>query len=204
MSEAFAISLGLLWLLACVIAFLLMGIARSAHADVEKRREGVTGDVAEDLTAFQAAMKGQRAPTFRAEELEGEVISNGTLLGKPAVLLFVSPDCLTCGGTLGKLNPLVSRLDGAFLVMCRSQGNRCGELKRTYDLTVPVVVDDGMDNSQGMALSRLFNVAGTPTAVLLNAKGEVVEHTIPMSAEALEEALLAANWSTRAEAPVTS
>jgi len=72
--------------------------------------------------------------------------------------------------------------------MCRSTRDRCVQLAQTYGLEVPVVADEDF------ALSRLFHVAGAPTAVLLRADGTVDTHGRPMSPADLEETVRQAGW----------
>lgn len=178
MSVVFVMSLGALWALVLFQTFVSLGLVRIVHAAVE---EG-------GLAADESRMQDQPAPAFAAEDLQGRPISNEDLAGRPAALLFVSPDCSTCGVTLAELEALRSKVDGAVVVVCRSERERCVQLAQTYGLEVPVIVDEGF------ALSRLFHVAGAPTAVLLRADGTIETFGRPMSPADLEETVLRAGW----------
>lgn len=138
------------------------------------------GVVAEPTQIDEAAMSGMPAPAFVAADLKGQTLSNEDLDGRPAVLLFVSPDCQNCLVTLEELEALHSKVDGAVIVVCRSEAARCVQLAETYDLAVPVIADEDL------SLSRVFGVSGAPTAVLLDADGLIESYGHPMKPEDLE------------------
>ncbi len=188
MTTMFIVSLVALWIITLFSAFLLIGLARAmngATIQVEAAPESVLSE--------ENAMRGKQAPEFRAEDLEGNVITKGDLLGRPAALLFVSPDCESCGVTLMELEALSSKVDGQVVVFCRAEGERCGELAATYGFSAPVVHDEGY------AFSKLFRVAGAPTAVLLSEEGVVETYGRPMAPDDLQKEFDQAGWAGAAE-----
>ncbi|HEX8083309.1 MAG TPA: TlpA disulfide reductase family protein [Solirubrobacteraceae bacterium] len=178
MSVVFVMSLAALWALVLFQTFVSLGLVRIVRAAAD---EG-------GLAAEESRLQDQPAPAFTAEDLHGRPISNEDLAGRPAALLFVSPDCSTCGVTLAELEALRSKVDGAVVVICRSEREQCVQLAQTYGLEVPVIPDTGF------ALSRLFHIAGAPTAVLLRADGTIETFGRPMSPADLEETVLRAGW----------
>lgn len=189
MAPVFVLSLALLWLLTIYNTLLLLALARNGLAAPSASASDTGG-----LSSLPASEEGQNelrdkpAPAFRLEDLEGNVITTGDLLGSPAALLFVSPDCATCGVTLDELETLTTKVNGNIVVICRSQGERCAEMARTYGLGGKIVSD------ANYAISRLFRVAVTPTAVLLRADGVIESYGRPMSPDDLRDALHAAGW----------
>jgi peroxiredoxin len=183
MSVVFVMSLAALWALVLFQTFVSLGLVRILHAAADSGA----------LEHEETRLRDQPAPDFSAEDLEGRTISNQDLAGRPAALLFVSPDCSTCGVTLAELEALRSKVDGAVVVMCRSERERCVGLAQTYGLEVPVVADEDF------ALSRLFHVAGAPTAVLLRSDGTIDTYGRPMSPEDLEDTVRQAGWNDHSE-----
>lgn len=189
MDLVFVLSLALLWLLTVFNTLLLLGLARNGLATAPARAgDGGGLSVLPPTEAGQGELQGRPAPPFRLEDLEGRVITTGDLHGRPAALLFVSPDCTSCGVTLDELETLTTKVDGNVVVICRSQGERCAEMAKTYGLGGAIVSD------ADYAISRLFRVAVTPTAVLINPDGVIESYGRPMSPEDLRGAMEAAGW----------
>jgi peroxiredoxin len=182
MTVVFVLSLAALWALVIFQTLVSIGLARAVYAAAESGT----------LESGDADLSGHPAPAFAAEGLDGRTITNADLAGRPAALLFVSPDCSSCGVTLAELEALHSKVDGTVVVMCRSERDRCAELVKTYGLSVPVVVDADFE------LSRLFSVAGAPTAVLIGADGTIETYGRPMSPEDLQDSVMEAGWQPAA------
>lgn len=187
MDWIFVLSLGLLWLLTIFNTLLLLALARNGLALAPAMVSDSGGlSTVPPSEGGQGELQGKPAPPFRLEDLEGRVITTGDLLGSPAALLFVSPDCTTCGVTLDELKTLTTKVDGNVVVICRAPGERCAEMGRTYGLGGAIVSD------ANYAISRLFRVAVTPTAVLISPDGIIESYGRPMSPQDLRDALDAA------------
>ena len=178
MTVVFVMSLAALWAIVLFQTFLSLGVVRTLYAASES----------EKLEGGDTGLAGQPAPPFIAEALDGSRITNADLAGRHAALLFVSPDCTTCGVTLAELDALRTKVDGTVVVMCRSDRDRCAELATTYGLTVPIVVDADYEYSQ------LFAVAGAPTAVLIRPDGTIETYGRPMSPQDLQDTVTQAGW----------
>jgi peroxiredoxin len=195
MTPVFVLSLALLWLLTIYNTLLLLALARKTLAAPPTGVSDSGGlSVMPPSEARQGELYGKPAPPFRIEDLGGNVMTTGDLLGNPAALLFVSPDCATCGVTLDELETLTGKVSGNIVVICRSHGERCAEMAKTYGLGEAMVAD------ADYAISRLFRVAVTPTAVLLTDEGIVESYGRPMSPDDLRGALEAAGWNEVDEA----
>lgn len=189
MDAVFVVSLVLLWLLTVYNTLLLLALARNGVAAPATAGAGGSGlSAMPEGEAGQAALENKPAPAFRFEDLEGNVTTLGDLHGRPAALLFVSPDCATCGVTLDELEALRTKAEGNVVVICRSTGERCAEMARTYGIGGSIISD------ADYAVSRLFHVAVTPTAVLINPDGIIESYGRPMSPDDLRDALAAAGW----------
>ena len=95
--------------------------------------------------------------------------------------------------TLEELNALELKASGTVLIFCRSSQGRCAQLAQTYGLRAPVIVDEGY------AFSRLFHVAGAPTALLLGADGTIERYGIPGGGSNLETTMRDAGWGASGE-----
>jgi peroxiredoxin len=183
MTVVFWLSFAALWALVLFQTFVLMGLTGMVQGGAHS---GI-------IEGADDGLQGKPAPAFSAADLSGSPISNADLAGRPAALLFVSPDCEHCAVTLAELEALESKTNGTVIVLCRSDRGRCLQLAQTYGLRVPVIVDDGF------ALSRLFRVTGAPTAVLLRADGVIESYGRPMGPRDLEETVKAAGWDAAIE-----
>lgn len=187
MTAVFWAAFAALWVIVIFQTLVLLGLTRTiSAAPVEAHAPDDAADT----------LQGQPAPSFTAIDVRGDHLSSADFVGRPVALLFVSPDCEHCSVTLNELEALESKVGGAVVVMCRSERSRCAQLAETYGLRVPVVADEDF------SLSRLFRVAGAPTAVLLSAEGVVESYGRPMGASDLEQSMQAAGWPATATGSV--
>ncbi|MDQ2894378.1 MAG: peroxiredoxin family protein [Actinomycetota bacterium] len=184
MTAVFWISFGALWIIVAFQTLVILGLTRTLHTRTDTTQPESAPDTLE---------RGKPAPDFSAVDLSGAPISLRDLVGRPAALLFVSPNCEQCSVTLDELNALELKARGTVLIFCRSSQGRCAQLAETYGLRVPVIVDEGFE------FSRLFHVAGAPTAVLLRADGTIEGYGIPGGASDLEESMRDAGWAEETE-----
>jgi peroxiredoxin len=174
MSAPFVVSYVLLWLLVLFQGALVLGLLRLVAALRSH-------DVHSPPAGQEDALRGRPLPEFRVTDLSGDTIESSVLADRPsAALLFVSTGCPSCGVTLEELDALKSKVDGNVLVVCRGTDAECGHLADSYELTVPVTVDSDL------RLSRLLQVPGVPTALLLE-DGVIKSYGQPMSREEVEE-----------------
>jgi peroxiredoxin len=133
-----------------------------------------------DEYAEQPSLRGRRVPQFSAVDLLGQSVSSDSITGKPAVLLFVSPDCSTCTVTLAELKPLVNDASRRLIVVCGGAIDECRRLALDHEVTVPVVADEDGE------LRRLFAISATPRAVRVSAHGVIESYGEPARGEELE------------------
>jgi len=116
--------------------------------------------------APSALRVGEPAPPLRLPDLDGETRDLADFRGSRALLLFWNPGCGFCQRML----PDLQRWEGsagadALRLLVISTGSV--QANRAQRLRAPVLLD------QGFSAGRAFGVAGTPSAVLLDAEGRV-------------------------------
>lgn len=173
MSLPFWLSYGALWVIALFQTAVVLGLTRAMHRLMQD----------ENATISSPSLEGEPAPDFSVTDLSGRTIDNGDLEGHLTALLFVSPDCSSCSLTLSEMNAIHAKTSGQLIVFCRSTPERCAQMAATYELDVPVVVDEDLE------VSRRFRVAAAPTAVLIDPDGRIDSYGQPMSPEEFEESL---------------
>lgn len=178
MTTPFYIAFAVLWVVVGFQTLVLLGLARTVH-----RLQSAPPALG---TEENVGLVGQPAPPFSAVALSGVTIDNESILGNLTALLFVSPDCHSCSVTLLELEALQAKTGDNVVVFCRSTTHKCAQLEDTYRLAAPVVVDEDF------AYSRLFHVAGAPTAVLIGPDGVVQKYGEPTGRGDLEEVMAAA------------
>jgi peroxiredoxin len=109
---------------------------------------------------------GQKAPEFALPDLDGQTIDLKDLRGEATLLLFWGPGCGVCRRMLPDLlaweaNPP----PGAPRLVAISSGTV--EANREMGLRSPVLLDTGFSTG------RKYGARGTPSAVLIDAKGHV-------------------------------
>jgi peroxiredoxin len=166
-----AIAFGALWVIVAFQTLVLLGLTRAVH-----RMQG-------EPPVRGGGLVGEPAPQFVAQSLSGATLDNESLLGRLTALLFVSPDCASCGVTLSELEALQNKTEDNVVVFCRSSAAKCAQVPDTYRLSVPVVIDEDL------AFSRLFHVAGAPTAVLIAPDGTIQQYGEPTARGELEEVI---------------
>jgi peroxiredoxin len=114
----------------------------------------------EDLT-------GEEMPAFETEDVSGTPLTSNALLGKPAMLLFTSPDCTNCEVTKRELADLTLKTETEPVIFCHAVHDRCASLAHYYESTVPVIADESH------ALHGLFGITTLPTVVLVGADGRI-------------------------------
>jgi peroxiredoxin/uncharacterized membrane protein YphA (DoxX/SURF4 family) len=114
----------------------------------------------------KVVQKGNLAPAFSLKDLDGKGMRSEDLRGKSSLLLFWSPSCGFCQRMLGQLkeweaNPPL----GAPQLILISSGS--AEDNRAMGLQSAILLD------QGFATGHAFGAGGTPSAILIDAKGKI-------------------------------
>ena len=110
--------------------------------------------------------KGDLAPAFTLKDLDGKEMGSKDFHGKSSLLLFWNPGCGFCQRMLGQLkeweaNPPL----GAPQLVLISSGSV--EDNRAMGLRSPILLD------QGFSTGHAFGAGGTPSAILIDAKGKI-------------------------------
>lgn len=109
---------------------------------------------------------GQPAPALRLPDLDGTEVDLASFIRHPTLVLFWNPGCGFCTRMLADLKAWeAQRPKGAPKLLVVSTGSI--EANRAMGLRSPVLLDEGF--STGTA----FGASGTPSAVLVNAKGKI-------------------------------
>ena len=109
---------------------------------------------------------GSPAPEVTLPNLSGETVTLAQFKGEPTALLFWNPGCGFCQRMLPELKAWEeSPPEGApkLLVVSTGEAERNAEM----GLKSPVVLDAGFNTG------RAFGASGTPSALLVNANGEI-------------------------------
>ena len=113
----------------------------------------------------QVVGRGEPAPPIRRPDLEGNIVDLAMFQGEPVLLLFWSPGCGYCQ----ELLPYILAFEQATtrVRMIVISGGAIG-VNRELGFISPIVLDDDH------VVARSFGVAGTPAAVLIGSRGNVV------------------------------
>ena len=182
MAASFWASYVALWVVVAVLAVVIVGLIRTVFTLTNPERS-------------KSLQGGAMAPAFEATSLDGRVITSASLAGKLTALLFASPNCATCMTTMDELNALSQKAHGNVVVVCWAGNADCALLQSRHQLTQTVLVDaDG-------ALASLFEISGTPTAVIIDEMGRILSVGNPKRASDLEELMeLEPNYTPQAQA----
>jgi peroxiredoxin len=109
---------------------------------------------------------GDPALALRLPDLDGKIVDLAQFRGRPTLVLFWNPGCGFCAQMLDDLKAWEARPpEGAPQLLIVSAGT--AEANRAMGLRAPVLLD------QGFTTGRAFGVLGTPSAVLVDAQGNI-------------------------------
>jgi peroxiredoxin len=114
----------------------------------------------------QATKIGQAAPALRLPNLDGTITDLTAFRGYATLVLFWNPGCGFCGHMLNELKAWeASPPQDAPQLLLVSEGT--GEDNQAMGLRSTVVID------RNFSMGRLFGANGTPSAVLVDAMGNI-------------------------------
>lgn len=109
---------------------------------------------------------GKPAPEVSLPDLKGETVTLASFKGEPTAVLFWNPGCGFCARMLPELKAWEENPpEGAPKLLVVSTGD--AERNAEQGLKSPVVLDSGF------TIGRAFGASGTPSAVLVNADGQI-------------------------------
>lgn len=178
MNDLWVASLILLWVVVLVLSFLLAGALRQLGM-LHLR----FGDDPGALITETGLDRGVVAPDFSAVEPEtGHALRLSDMLGVARVLVFMSPNCVSCRQLVPHLNEVLEtrRTEFDFVVLCRGDRKSCVEMARITRLRARMLVDESG------AIERAYGVTLTPFSYLLDHQGRVLMRGIANTWRQLE------------------
>jgi peroxiredoxin len=141
---------------------------------------------------------GEPAPALAATDPAGEPASLDTWRGRPLFLTFWSDGCSSCVAEMKELETLAQANGGRVAVVAvnvDAESPDLREIRQRLGLSFPLLQD-----SLGISKER-YDVAGTPTSVLIDARGRILSHYVGMrKPDELAGDFAALNASTRSSA----
>lgn len=165
-----------LWVLVILQGLILLGLTRALYR--LQQSGGGGGDLPQSKSE---RLVGRRAPEFVAVDVFGQPVASSDLWGRLTAMLFVSPLCSNCAVTLDELEGLKTKVNGNVVVICVADTEQSRSVAEDYQLSVPVVADPDEQ------ITKLYDVAGTPTAVLVGKGGRILQYGHPSRADDVEE-----------------
>ncbi len=122
---------------------------------------------------------GEPAPPLKLPDLSGKSIELSDFKGGETLILFWNPDCGFCNEMLDDLKALEANPPvGAPKLLVVSTGTV--EANKAMGLSSPVVLDEGL------SVQQAFGAPGTPSAVLVDAEGNVASGVVVGPSEVLK------------------
>ncbi len=142
-----------------------------------------------DARSAAKLQPGSPAPYFSLPALDGEQVTLDSLLapGRPVLLAFVDPRCGPCTALLPQLAAWQRELADRLSVTVVSGGDAAASEAQAIEAGVEMML-----LQPGGALSDLYSIAGTPSAVLIDPQGQIAQ---PVSVGAAAIAELVASSS---------
>jgi peroxiredoxin/uncharacterized membrane protein YphA (DoxX/SURF4 family) len=161
-----------------------------AYDEAEAALEGEDEDEDEGLPADQPA------PAFALSGVHGETLTLDALRapGKPVLLVFSDPGCGPCGALLPKIAEWQREHSGVLTIAVISRGSAADNRARSTEHGLSHVL-----LQRDREVANAYNVAGTPSAVLVRADGMLDGK--PSAGSAAIEARVAALVAGRQPSP---
>jgi thiol-disulfide isomerase/thioredoxin/uncharacterized membrane protein YphA (DoxX/SURF4 family) len=195
-SAAHWVELGAGTLIVLLLAALLWMVARlmrqneqvlirlkMIEADVRAGAPAVTVPVAEDIQ--EGLPPGSSAPEFAVTDLAGATVTFDALcgLGKMLFVLFVDPNCIPCNSLMPRIAQWQHDLSDTLEVIVISSGSVEANRRKAAEHGVT-----GVYIQDGRLVEGLYQISGTPAAVLLSSD-RIVGSPVATGPEAIEALL---------------
>lgn len=176
-----ASSVILLWIAVLLNLFLTLGIIRKLNGLSLSQTES---DTRERLP------KGEPAPDFTAETLDGQQVSLATFAGRSVAFQFLSTHCNPCREILPELLELAVLAANAgveFVLVMLDEAPQARAFVQEFQISLPVLVAPRADND----FAEKYKVHGTPNYCLIDGQGRVLSTGHPKLDEGFD---LANSW----------
>lgn len=169
MSTPLMLSHAALWIVVVLQGFILLGVVRMVH----QSGQAGAGEVTSPTMPQAERLAGQLAPRIDTVDIFGVPVNSDDFVGSLRAVLFVSPNCPNCMVTLDELEGLQTKAPGTLVAVCVADTKECRLMAEDLNLTVQVIPDPDEQ------IRNSFDVASTPTAVLVNRRGRIVQYGHP-------------------------
>lgn len=167
MSTPFVLSHIGLWIMVLLQTFILLGLVRTVH------QSGGAAPAVPATKPQAERLAGQLAPRIDAVDIHGTPVDSDDFVGALRAVLFVSPNCPNCMVTLDELNALQTKAPGTVVAVCVADSEECRQMAEDLEVTIRVIPDPDEE------IRNAYDVAMTPTAVLVNRRGRIVQYGHP-------------------------
>lgn len=170
-STLFYVSYIALWILVVFQTLVLLELVRrSGSTQAASSTERVTGEKTDFLEG------GAPAPHFEAPDVaSGKLFNSRELLGQFALLVFISPGCGTCESVADELVEFSANRSMRLMAICSGPDAQCAQFVQQHLPAIQTLVDrDG-------SIANQFRIKRVPTAVQIDADGNVLQYGVPRS-----------------------
>jgi peroxiredoxin len=150
----------------CAVLVRADGTVGSALAHGEAEISHLVAQATAHSTARPSPPAASRAAEFSLQDLDGRTVSLRQFRGQPAVLLFWNPDCGYCQRMLHDLKAWEARAKSDRVELLVIAGGSA-DANRALGLQSTIALDPGF------TVGSKYGVQGTPSAVLIDANGEL-------------------------------
>ena len=169
MSLISVISIVLLWVVALLLGFLLLGALRSVER-LRWRMDQLEATMPSRVGRSGLRL-GKKAPDFTLPSASGAEVSLHDFAGRNVLVVFTQTGCGPCGQIIPELNRLEQDAVQVLVVNRGSVAETSVWAAKT-GARFPVLAQDGLD------LARRYEVFATPFAFLVNEQGVIASKGI--------------------------
>lgn len=167
MEQVLIISSILTWLVLLMNLILTFAVIRKVNIMSE-----VSDENGNPMPKIETLKLGQMAPPFKAEVLDGAIITLSDYVNRPFVLLFVTPSCEPCRKivpTLETLSIKARQSNISLLLVVLANEAETRSFAKEFNLNLPVLIAQPEENT----FMSDYMVGGTPFYCLVNEKSQV-------------------------------
>lgn len=119
--------------------------------------------------------KGEAAPNFSGQDLNGKPVQLSDYRGKPVMLTFWSPDCFACRDELPAMKAIAAKKDSDMVFLTVVTHPTAAEVKafvQKEGITFPVIMDEQA------TITSQYKVHGEPFTYFIDPDGRVAQKVI--------------------------